>query len=154
MAVRLLNSKTLSVAAKVLGAATGVAVLYDSHVNGKEKAFVVDSEESADRFSSQYSQYITSDKESATLCKLKKFWYDSQQNLQALHIFSKLKGYISGAGNTILNAVPLIGLSAVALLTKSKSKLGIAAGALLALNGLKTLLYDVMGIGVKKNKID
>lgn len=141
------KSNKMSTAAKVIGVATGISVLYDSHVNGKEKAFVTDMNDTADRFSRQYNQYMTCDKESAVICKLKKMWYEMQQDVQSFHLISKLKGYAAGFGSTLLNALPFVGLSAVAI--KSKGNLGKVSAVLLALNGLKTIIYDVMGIGVR-----
>lgn len=139
--------KPMGVASKVLGVATVASVLYDSHINGRERAYSLDEISSADRYYNQYKQYMTMDKESATIAKLKKFWFNAQQNFSYYHIGSRAKGYLSGFGETIISGLPLIGLSAVALKFKNVGKI---AGALLAANGVKTLLYDVMGMGARK----
>ncbi len=145
---KIMNSKAASIAPKVLGAVTTAAVVYDSHVNAKEKAYVTDELESADRFSKRYNQYMSADVESASLNKMKKFWFEVQNDFQVLNIFSKIKGYVSGFFKTVLKCLPLLALSAVSL--ASKGNIGKITGILLALNGIKTVLYDVMGIGVKK----
>ena len=139
--------KPMGVASKALAVATTAAVIYDSHINGRERAYSLDEIDSADRYYNQYKQYMTMDKESATISKLKKWWFNLQQSFSYYHIMSRSQGYLSGFGQTIINNLPLIGLSAVALKFK---KVGKVAGALLAANGLKTLVYDVMGIGAKK----
>ncbi len=144
---RILNSRAVSIAPKVLGAATAAAVVYDSHINAKEKAYVTDEIESADRFSKRYNQYMSADVESASLNKMKKFWFDVQNDFQFLNIVSKIKGYVSGFFKTVLKCLPLVALSAVSII--SKGNIGKVTGALLALNGIKTVLYDVMGIGAK-----
>ena len=61
--------------------------------------------------------------------------------------FAKVGGYFKGFGNSIVRYLPNIALSAVALKFQTAGKV---AGALLAASGLKTLVYDVMGIGTKK----
>lgn len=141
--------KPMGVASKVLGVATVASVLYDSHINGREKAYAVDSLSSADRFYNQYKQFMTMEKESATISKMKKWWFELQQDFSFLHIFDSAKGYASGFGQTIARGLPLLALSAVALKFKTAGKV---AGALLAANGVKTLLYDVMGVGAKKSE--
>ncbi|MCD7878419.1 MAG: hypothetical protein LUG16_00625 [Candidatus Gastranaerophilales bacterium] len=147
-AAKKFSGKPLAVTSKVLGVAAAASVIYDAHVNGKEKAYACDSKDSADRYFNQYSQYMDCEKESGTLAKLKKLWFDSQQNFSYYHIGSKSKGYLSGVGHTLVNNLPLIGLSAAALKFKNVGKL---AGVALIVHGTKTLLYDVMGIGKKKS---
>lgn len=147
-ALKNFSGKPLGVMSKALGVATVASVIYDAHVNAKEKAIVTDNLESVDRFSKQYDQYMSSTKESATVCKLKKHWFDFQQNFSLYHPVSKTKGYVGGFLNTAINELPVIGLSALAL--GSKSWVGKASGVMLALNGIKTLFVDVFGIGAKK----
>ncbi len=147
-ALKKFSGKPLAVTSKVLGAATVAAVVYDSHVNGKEKAIVTDELESADRFIDQYNNYIVSDKESATVAKMKKGWFDMQQSFSFFHPVSKGKGYLKGFGRTVCNELPAVALSAAALL--SKGWVGKASGVLLACNAVKTLVCDVLGIGSTK----
>lgn len=139
--------KPMGVASKALAVATTAAVLYDSHINGRERAYSLDELDSADRYYNQYKQYMTLEKESATIAKLKKWWFNLQQSFSYYHIFSRSKGYLSGFGQTIINNIPVLALSAVALKFQTAGKV---AGALLAASGLKTLVYDVMCIGAKK----
>lgn len=146
-AVKTFSGKPLGVMSKALGVASVAAVVYDSHVNGKERAVVTDNIVSADRFSRQYKDYMTSPKESATVCKLKKQWFDFQQSFTLYHPVSKTKGYFGGFCSTAVNELPVLALSAVAL--ASKGILGKTAGVLLALNGVKTLVCDVFGAGSK-----
>ena len=149
-ALKKFSGKPLGVMSKALGVATVASVIYFSHYNWNErdKAIVTDNLESVDRFSRQYDQYMSSTKESATVCKLKKHWFDFQQNFSLYHPISKTKGYVGGFVNTAINELPVIGLSALAL--ASKSWLGKASGVMLALNGIKTLFVDVLGVGAKK----
>lgn len=148
-ALKTFSGKPLGVASKAIGIGTCAAILYDSHVNGRERAYSTDEIESADRFSNQFSQYMTSEKESATICKLKSMWFNWQQDFPYYHIGSRIKGYAAGFGNTILKNLPLIGLSAVALKFKNAGKV---AGCLIALDAAKTFLYDVAGVGAKKSE--
>lgn len=147
-ALKKFSGKPLAVTSKVLGAATAAAVVYDSHVNGREKAIVTDDIESADRFIDQYNNYIVSDKESATVAKLKRGWFDMQQSFSFFHPISKGKGYLKGFGKTLCNELPNVALSAVALL--GKGWLSKTSGVLLAVNAVKTLVCDVFGVGSSK----
>ena len=146
-AIKKFSGKPLGVVSKVLGATTCAAVLYDAHINGRENAGVQDMNDTADRFENQYNQYLVSDKESATICKLKKFWYNVQQDFPYYHFLSRTKGYLGSFGANLLKDSPLIALSVLAIKTKNVGKI---AGALLALHGIKTFLYDVMGINAEK----
>ena len=138
------SGKPLGVISKALGAATCAALLYDAHYNGKETAKNRDTMDSADRFEKEFKQYMTCDKESATLCKFKKDWFDSQLTLSCPHIFSRVGGYLGGFSSTLLAHLPLIALSAVSIKCKT---LGKVAGTVLAANGVKTYMYDVLGKG-------
>lgn len=147
-ALKTFSGKPLSIASKMLGVATCAAVVYDSHINGRERAYTTDDLETGDRFFNQYKQYMTSEKESGTISKMKKFWFGVQQDFPFYHIGSRAKGYIKGFGNTFLKSLPLIALSAVALKFKTAGKF---AGVALAAAGVKTFLYDVVGIGSRKS---
>ncbi len=149
-AAQTISGKPLGIASKVLGAATVVGILYDSHVNGKEKAYSLEQINMADRYSNQYKQYMTMDKRSATTATLKKWLFDSQQTLSLCNIKDKVVGYCSGFFNTVSGSLPLIALSAIALKFKNVGKV---AGVLLALNATKSVLYDVLGVGHKKEKL-
>ncbi len=142
-----LKSKPVKVASKAMGVAALASVIYDAHVNGREKANVTEQIETGDRFYNQYSQYMTMEKESATIAKLKKTWFDMQQSMPLNHLWPRTKGYFSGFGGTIIKCIPEIGLSIAALKCK---KIGVVAAALLAIEGIKTCMYDVMGIGARK----
>ncbi len=148
-ALKTFSGKPLGYMSKALGVATVASVIYDAHVNGKERAYSLDEMESGDRFFNQYKQYMTSEKESATICKLKEMWFNLQQDFPFYHLTSKAKGYGIGAGYTIIRDLPLLALSAIALKFKTAGKV---SGVLLALNGIKTFLYDVAGLGSKKTK--
>ncbi len=144
-----ISGKPLGVMSKALGVATLASVIYDSHINGRERAYSLDEKESADRFYNQYKQYMTSERESMTINKLKKLWFNIQQDFPFYHMGSRLKGYLSGFGETLVKGLPLVVLSAVALKFKTAGKV---AGTLLAANGIQTFLYDVCGIGAKKTE--
>lgn len=146
-AIKTFSGKPMGVISKVLGAATCAAVVYDAHINGKEKAGVTDMNDTADRFENQYNQYLVSDKESATICKFKKFWYNVQQDFPYYHVVSRTKGYVGSFVSTLIKDSPLIALSVLAIKTKNVGKI---AGALLAGHGIKTFLYDIMGINAEK----
>lgn len=143
------SGKPLAITSKALGVASVAAVIYDSHVNGKIKADSTDVNATGDRYFKQYKQFMSTDKNSASVNKLKRVWYDMQQNFSYYHPFYKTKGYLSGFGKTLLNELPIIGLSAIALKCK---KIGKAAGVLLGINAVKVLLFDVLGIAKEKNK--
>lgn len=148
-AAKTISGKPMGVAAKVLGAATVASIVYDSHINGRERAYSLDEVNTADRYLNQYKNYMTMEKPSATVAKMKKAWFNTQQNFSYYHFVDRAKGYLSGFGKTVSENLPLIGLSALALKCKNVGK--IAAG-LLALNGIKTFAYDVMGIGNRKTE--
>lgn len=146
-ALKTVSGKPLQTASKILGVATCAAVLYDSHINGRERAYVLDEMETGDRFMNQYNQFITSEKQSATVCKMKKFWYGVQQDFPFYHIGSRTKGYLGGFCNTLVKSLPLVGLSALGLFGKTTGKI---AGIALGVNAVKTFLYDVVGAGARK----
>lgn len=148
-AVKKFYGKPMGYASKALGVAAVASVLYDAHINAKERSICTDQIESGDRFYNQYKQYMTMQKPSATISRFKKWWFNFQQSLSIFHIGSKVKGYLSGFAETLGNEVPVIALSTMALIPK-KPVLNKTAGTFLALHGIKTLLYDVMGLGDKK----
>jgi hypothetical protein len=138
--------KPMAVASKVIGAGTIASVLYDAHINGREKAFITDELSSADRFYRLHKQYMTSDKNSATVSQMKNGWFLGQMSNNCAHFGNKIRGYLSGFGETVFNNVPRLLLSAVSL---RFNKLGKVAGTLLALDWGKTYITDVMGLGAK-----
>ena len=141
--------KPMGVASKVVGAGTIASVLYDAHVNGRERAFVNDDLNSADRFYNLHKQYMTSDKNSATVSQMKRGWFLGQMTNGCSHFANKVGGYLGGFGETLFNNIPRLLLSAVAL---RFNKLGKVAGALLTFDWAKTFLLDVVGIGSKKSQ--
>ncbi len=144
-----ISQKPMGIISKTLGVASLAAVVYDSHVNGKIKALSTDVDSTADRYFNQYKQFKSSDKNSATVNKLKRIWYDIQKNFSFYHPYYRTKGYCSGFGKTLLNELPVIGLSVIALATK---KIGKLAGVLLGINAIKVLFCDVFCIGKDKKK--
>ena len=147
-AIKKFSGKPLGVMAKGLGAASVAAVVYDSHVNAKERSYAVDSIESADRFVNQYNNYRASDTQSAKISAMKKGWYDMQQSFSYYHPISKAKGYLNGFGSTLVTQAPVLAMSAIALCCKGV--LSKTAGLALAFHSVKTILCDVVGIGQQK----
>ena len=143
------SGKPLGVLSKTLGVASVAAVIYDAHVNGKIKAESTDIDSTADRYFKNYKQFMTSDKNSASINKLKRVWFDIKQNFSYYHPYNKTKGYLAGFGKTLLNELPIIGLSAIALKFKNVGKI---AGILLGINAGKVLFFDVFGLGKEKKK--
>ena len=140
--------KPLLVTSKILGAACVAGVIYDAHVNGKERA--VYRNDTAQRIFGQYDQYLTMDKESGTIAKLKKQWFGMQQAYPFNHTGSRTKGYIKGLGQTLFRNLPIIGLSALAL---SYNKVGKVAGVILGGIAAREVCNDVLGIGNQRNKL-
>ena len=143
-ALRKFSGKPMGIMSKALGAATCAAVIYDAHYNGKYTAQNRDTRDSADRFEKEFKQYMTTDKDSSIICRLKKDWFDSQMTLSTPHLLSRAGGYICGFSNTIFASLPLIALSAVSIKCKTLGKI---AGVLLAGHGIKTYAYDILGKG-------
>ena len=83
------SGKPMEYTAKALAVATTASVIYDSHINGRERAYSLDELDSADRYYNQYKQYMTMDKESATISKMKKWWFNMQQSFPYYHIISR-----------------------------------------------------------------
>ena len=136
-----LAGKPLYVGSKIVGASCLVGVLYDAHVNGKECAVVTDREDTAQRLYGQYDQYLTSNKESGVIAKLKKAWFNSQQAYPFHHANSNFKGYLKGFGKTIFRDLPIVALSAIALAGKNADKSILNSGN--KLKGLGTLALSV-----------
>lgn len=145
-----LAGKPLSVASKTLAVATTAAVIYDCHVNGKQTAWSENQRNMSSRLHNQYIQCQTMSKDSPSLSKAKDIWFDTQQKFTIFECADNVKGYTKGVFKTIKNNLHLIGLSFAALKFK---KVGKAAGCLLILNALKTLSYDVLGIGTNKEEL-
>lgn len=150
-ALKKFSGKPLAVTSKILGVATVASVIYDSHVNAKEKAIVSYENHSANKLYNNYRQYMVSNKESATVCKLKKAWFNSKQTYSVDRPFALAKGYLSGIGNTVIDNLPELTFSAIALC--GKKFFCKTSGVLLALNGLKTLVFDVISAPYKKTDI-
>lgn len=146
------GGKPLAITSKALGVATLASIVYDAHVNGRERSYAVDSDVSANRLYNQFNQYSRMEKSSATLAKFKKMWFNAQRNFAHYDIAPKVFGYLAGVGQTLFDNLHLIGLSAVALKSDMKSKLGKAAGILIALNGINTFLCDVIGFKNSRHK--
>ncbi|MBQ3640848.1 hypothetical protein II906_02815 [bacterium] len=147
----------LAVASKAIGAACVAGVLYDSHVNAREKAIVKDENDTANRLYSQHKMSIMSGKESAVLCNLKRRYFDVQQAYPFYHINSKTQGYISGFSKTIVKDAPILALSAIAIFCNSKSKVlgpvGKIAGVALAAIAARQVSSDVLGYGLPDTKL-
>lgn len=136
--------RATSILAKTAGLAGAAAILYDSHKCGQSDAKMLESTEAADVLIKQFNNSKISNTRSTIVSKLQDGFFNIQLNSGVSGFMANLKGYASGFGNNIVNnAIPLA-LSAGALFLKKGSKL-CAAG--LAACGVKTLLYDVMGIG-------
>lgn len=149
-AVKKFYGKPMHVTSKVLGVATTAAVLYDSHVNGRERATAIYEIKSADTFYNQYKNYMISESGSATLCKMKKWWFELQRDFTLDDFAYKTGGYISGAGRTIVKDIPVLALSALTLIPKNPT-VNKVAGTLLATSGLYSFFTDVVGIGSDKS---
>ena len=136
--------RATSLLARTAGLAGAAAILYDSHKCGQSDAKVREYTESTDVLIKQFNDSKISNSRSTIVSKLQDGFFNIQLNSGINGFLANTKGYISGFGNNVLNnAIPLA-LSAGALFLKKGSKL-CAAG--LAACGVKTLLYDVMGIG-------
>ncbi len=151
-AAKKLAGKPLAAASKVIGGATIASVIYDSHVNGKEKSNITDEVNSANRLYNLNKNYYTINKESATIAAMKKGWYLGQMTNGTSHFINNVKGYIVGAGMTIFNNAPMLALSAIAVRIGKIGKIpvGKLAGAVLGLSWVKTFLVDVVGIANQK----
>ena len=148
------SGRPLGITSKALGIATAASVLYDAHINGRERAFTSDEVISGERQMNLHRQYMTSSSNSATISRLKRDWYMGMQASSCCHLWTKAKGYVTGAAETIVNNIPKIALSAVSLISlKNKGKTagtaGKIAGCLLAADWLKTVAVDVLGLGAK-----
>lgn len=146
-----LSGRPLEVTSKLLGAGTIASVAYDSHINGIEKSIVNDRIETADRYEHNYRQYMSLGNKSQTVADGKNMWFRMQQTFSWTHILSRTSGYLAGSVQTILGNLPEIALSILALKTKNHKFLGKTAGILLGINAIKTVLYDIIGIGKSKN---
>ncbi len=143
--------KPLAISSKVLGAATVASVIYDAHVNGKERAEVNNELKSADSFYKNYKQYSISNKESATVAQMKKDYFLGMLTFPGKHICYKAGGYFSGFFNTLFRNLPRLALASVSL---AFDKVGKVAGCLLGFSWLQTYVHEVMGLGQKKSELD
>ena len=150
-AVKKFYGKPMHVTSKVLGVATTAAVIYDSHINGRERAYAMNEIKTADTFYNQYKNYMTLEKDSATLCKMKKWWFNVQRDFPFDNFAYKTGGYVSGFGRTVARELPVLALSALSLIPKNPT-VNKVAGTLLATKGLYTFLTDVVGIGFSKSE--
>ncbi len=141
--------KPMAITSKIVGAGTIASVLYDAHINGRETAYTQDEINSADRLYNLHKQYMTSDKNSATISQMKKGWFLSQMTNGCAHFGYKAKGYLSGFGETLFNNIPRLFASAIAL---RFNKLGKVAGALLTADWAKKYFIDVIGISSKSTE--
>lgn len=149
-AVKIFSKKPLEITSKVLGAAVMTSVLYDAHINAKERAKVLDIVNTADRYEQNYKQYMHLEKRSQTIADLKNLWFGMQRSFSWVHLYSKAAGYIEGAFKTLWSNIPEIALSIAAVKSGKYKTLGKAAGIVLAADTAKTLLYDTAGIGTGK----
>ena len=147
--VKKFYGKPMQVASKVLGVATAAAVIYDSHVNGKDRSINYFQDKSANDFYNQYQNYMISPKNSATISHMKKLWLDVQQDFTLDDLAYKAGGYFSGFGKTVIKNIPLLALSALTLFPKNPN-INKTAGTFLGLSGIKTFFVDVAGIGTQK----
>ncbi len=145
-----ISGKPLETASKVVGAGVIVSSIYDAHVNGAERADIFDSINTANKMHNDYKQYISLDKESATLAKLKRYWYDIKQNTIDFHFMNKTRGYLGSFSSTILSNTLNILLAVAAIKMKKAGKI---AGTILTLHAAKTVLFDVLELGRKKEKL-
>ena len=143
---KIYSGQPLEVASKALGFATLASVIYDSHINGKEKAIVNDRVNTVDRFERNFKQYMTMQKSSQSIADAKGVLFSVQRKANWHHVVSKITGYVIGVSKTILGNLPEIGLSILALRTKNHKFLGKASGVLLAVNAVKSILSDIFGV--------
>ena len=149
--------KPLGITSKVLGVATLASVVYDSHINARELAYSTDEVLSADRYLNLHKQYMTQDKQSASINYLKKGRFMAQMTNSCAHFGYKANGYLTGFINTVISNLPQIGLGALTLIATKKtgdvgSFISKAAGCLLGFHWIKTYLKDVVGIAARKSE--
>jgi hypothetical protein len=148
------SGSPVQVGSRILGAATAASLVYDSHINGRERAYSLDEVASGDRLMNMNRQYMQSNSSSATVSQLKKGFFYGQMASPCFHFWTKIKGYAQGFGQTVINNLPRIGLCAATLLgmksgNKALKTAGTVAGGLLAADWVRTLAVDVLGIGSK-----
>ncbi len=148
--IKKFSGKPLGVMSKAMGVAAIGGVLYDSHVNGRDYACIEDEKGTADKYYNQFMNYSKSDTQSATVAGLKKGYLNIQRNFTYYHPIFRTKGYIKEFGKTLIGNLPILGTATVALACKHVGK---AAGVLLSIHSIRTLVYEVAGVGKKKEKI-
>ena len=145
-ALKKFSGKPLSVVSKAIGAVSAASVIYDMHVHGKESALSTDRIETGNISYNNYREYMQMDSDSAVTAKAKKVWYDMKNAPAVYHPILLAGGYIKGAVNRFINVLPIAVLSVLALKCKG---LGKVAGVLLAGHAVKSVLFDVIGLGRK-----
>lgn len=151
-ALKKFSGKPLAITSNVIAAASVASVIYDAHISGKEESVVKYERDVSNKLYNNYKQYIGSSSGSATVAQLKKWWYNTKQDYTLDNQASRVVGYASGAMNKIGPNLPVLGLSAIALLGKKIfCKL---AGGLLALNAAKIIASDVIFAPYKKENVD
>lgn len=148
--IKKFSGKPLGVMSKAMGVAAIGGVLYDSHVNGRDYACIEDEKGTADIYYNQFMNYSKSDTQSATVAGLKKGFFNIQRNFTYYHPIFRTKGYVKEFGKTFVGNLPIIATAAIALAFKHAGK---AAGILLTIHSIRTLLYEVAGVGQKKETI-
>ena len=148
------SGSPVQVGSRIIGAATAASLVYDSHINGRERAFTLDEVASGNRLMNMNRQYKQSNSSSATVSQMKKGLFYGQMASPCFHFWTKLSGYVQGFGHTIINNLPRIGLCAATLLgmksgNKAMKTAGVVAGGLVAADWLRTIAVDVLGIGSK-----
>lgn len=136
--------RAVSLLAKTAGLAGAAAIIYDSHKCGQADGKMKEYTDGTDVLIKQYNDSKISNSRSTIAHKLQKDFFNIQLNSGVNGFMAHTAGYVSGFGGNILNNIIPLGLSAGALFLKKGSKL-CAVG--LGICGLKTLFYDVMGIG-------
>lgn len=144
--IKTIRDNPLEYASKAIGVTSLSLVTYDAHMLGKEKAAVADRIEAADRFQSNYKQYMSMSKPSQSLSDFKSLWFSMKRNLSFPRMLSKMGGYIKGVARTILSNLPEIGLSILALTAGKNPRIGKISAALLCASGIKSILSDIIGV--------
>ena len=136
--------RTTSILAKTAGLAGAAAIIYDSHKCGQADAKSREYIESTDVLIKQFNDSRISNSRSTIASRLQDKLFDIRLNSGYNGFIANVKGYTSGFFSQLTTSIVPLALSAGALFLKKGGKL-CAAG--LALCGLKTLIYDVAGIG-------
>lgn len=136
--------KVTSFLARTAGLAGMAAIIYDSHKCAQADAKTREYLESTDILIKHYNNSMISNSRSTILCKLQDEVLNMRLSSGIYGFMANIKGYIGGFSQNVFANAAAMGLSAGALFLKKGNKL-CAAG--LAVVALKTLIYDVWGIG-------